>query len=232
METGTVLQVLDGDTCRLQDSRAVRYLGIDAPEKGDPLSEEATQVNNKLVGNREVRLEIGRPAKDTHGRVLAYIFVGNTFVNEELVRQGMAHVRRPVAAKYLDQLRKAQEEARSAGRGIWAGVSNVLFAIEAVNATPAVKGAAGLTNEYVVIRNRGSQAVNMTGWSLLDEGNHRYLFPNFVLGAGAKVTVRTGFGMNTATNLYLGSRTAIWNDKGDAIFIKDAKGRLVLSHIY
>lgn len=224
---------MDGDTCRLNDGRDVRYLGIDAPEKGDPLSEEATQANNKLVANRELLLEIGRPTQDAHGRVLAYVFVGNTFVNEELVRQGMAHVRRPVVAKYREQLLKAQEEARAGGRGIWSGVSNVLFAIEAVNARPAAQGIAGLTNEYVVIRNRGSNAVNMTGWSLLDESNnHRYLFPNFVLSEGAKVTVRTGLGKNTATDLYWGSRRAIWNDKGDTIFIKDADGRLVLSHVY
>lgn len=43
-ETVTVLQVIDGDTCRLEDGRHVRYLGINAPEKGDPLFDEATQA--------------------------------------------------------------------------------------------------------------------------------------------------------------------------------------------
>ena len=33
-ETATVLQVIDGDTCLLEDKRRVRYLGINAPEKG------------------------------------------------------------------------------------------------------------------------------------------------------------------------------------------------------
>jgi competence protein ComEC len=67
---------------------------------------------------------------------------------------------------------------------------------------------------------------------LLDEGNNRYLFPNFILGAGAKMTLRSGVGRNTATDLYRGSRQPIWNNDGDTILIKDGKGRLVLSHVY
>jgi endonuclease YncB( thermonuclease family) len=230
-DTGTVIQVLDGDTCRLHDGREVRYLGIDAPESGDPWAEEATAAHNKLVANRSVRLEGGRPAEDRNGRFLAYAFVGQTFVNEELVRQGVAHVRRPVSTEYRQRLPDAQDEARLAGRGIWAGASNVSLAITDLQVKQG-RGQDALNNEYVVIQNRGSNAVDITGWSLLDEGNHRYLFPNFVLGPDAKVSVRTGVGQNTATDLYWGSRTAIWNDTGDTIFIKDTKGRLVLSHVY
>jgi endonuclease YncB( thermonuclease family) len=231
-ETATVIQVLDGDTCRLHDNRDVRYLGIDAPEKGDPLAEEATQANNKLVANRTVRLELGRPAQDRNGRLLAYVFVGRTLVNEELVRGGWAHVRRPVTAKYRERLLKAQEAARAAGAGIWAGVSNISLAIVGVNAKAGVTGASALTNEFIVIQNQGSNAVNLTGWSVVDEGNMRYLFPNFSLAPGAKVTLRTGVGKNSAADLYWGNRRPVWNDEGDSIFIKDSDGRLVLSHVY
>jgi len=59
-ETITVLQVIDGDTCHLEDGRRVRYLGIDAPEEGDPHAQEATLTNNTLVGGRAVRLEFSR----------------------------------------------------------------------------------------------------------------------------------------------------------------------------
>jgi endonuclease YncB( thermonuclease family) len=230
-ETATVIQVQDGDTFRLHDAREVRLLGIDAPEKGEPLAEEATAALNKLVSNREVRLEAGRPARDRYGRTLAYVFLGKTLVNEEMVRQGWVHVRRPVTAKYRSRLLAAQDEARAAGRGIWSGTTNVQLAIAEVNAKPS-GGKDALNDEYIVIENRGTNTLEMTGWSLLDEGNNRYLFPNFILGAGAKVTLRSGVGKNTASDLYWGSRRAIWNNTGDSIFVKDAKGRLVLSHVY
>lgn len=226
-----VIQVLDGDTFRLHDARDVRCLGIDAPEKGDPLAEEAGAALNKLVSNREVRLESGRQAKDAYGRVLAYVFVGKMLVNEEMIRQGWAHVRRPVDAKYRSRLLAAQEEARAGGRGIWSGTTNIQLVIAKVNAKPA-RGKDDLNDEYVVIENKSTNVLDMTGWSLLDEGNNRYLFPNFILAPRAKVTLRSGAGMNTASELYWGSRRAIWNDDGDSIFIKDTKGRLVLSHVY
>lgn len=146
--TATVIQVLDGDTFRLHDARDVRCLGIDAPEKGDPLAEEATAALNRLVSNREVGLETASREKDDHGRLLAYVFVGEMLVNEEMVRQGWAHVRRPISAKYRSRLRAAQAEARAAGRGIWSGVRNIFLAITRVNAKPS-GGQTALNEEYI-----------------------------------------------------------------------------------
>jgi len=221
-ETVTVLQAIDGDTCLLDDGRKVRYLGINAPEKGDPKFKEATLANNKLVGGKEIRFENGRPRQDKDGRLLAYVFVGDTFVNEELLRQGYAHIRRPLAAKYRNLLLKSQEEALAAGRGIWAKAAGGHIAIATVDAD----------DEYIVIENRGNTPIDLTGWTVLDEANHRYLFPNFVLSAKARVTLRTGLGKNTKSDIFWGSRKPIWNNDGDTIFIKDAEGNLILSYVY
>ena len=221
-ETVTVLQAIDGDTCLLDDGRKVRYLGINAPEKGDPKFKEATLANNKLVGGKEIRFENGRPRQDKDGRLLAYVFVGDTFVNEELLRQGYAHIRRPLAAKYRNLLLKSQEEARAAGRGIWAKAAGGHIAIATVDAD----------DEYIVIENRGNTPIDLTGWTVLDEANHRYLFPNFVLSANVRVTLRTGLGKNTKSDIFWGSRKPIWNNDGDTIFIKDAEGNLILSYVY
>ena len=70
-ETATVLRVIDGDTSLLEDERRVRYLGINAPEEGDPHAWEATLANNSLVGGREIRMEFLRAREDSHGRILA-----------------------------------------------------------------------------------------------------------------------------------------------------------------
>ncbi len=91
-ETVTILRVIDGDTCRLEDGRRVRYLGINAPEEGDPHANEATLANNRLVGGKTVRLEFHRSRQDKYGRLLAYVFVDDTFVNETLLRQGLGPV--------------------------------------------------------------------------------------------------------------------------------------------
>lgn len=231
-ETATVLQVLDGDTCQLDDGRHVRYLGIDAPEKDDPNSEDATRANNQLVGGKNVRLEIGKPDRDRDGRLLAYVFVGTNFVNAELVRLGHAWVRRPVMRKYNAALLKAQEEARAAGRGMWANATNRHLAVVKVHARPAAGGRRDLNDEYIELKNQGDVAVTFTGWTVEDEGHHRYLFPAFVLKAGGRVTLRTGLGKNAENELFWGSSRAIWNDNGDTVFIRDASGNLVLVHVY
>ncbi len=73
--TFTVARVIDGDTCVLENEERVRYLGINAPEEGDPYFEEATQANSDLVAGKVVRLEPQDPSRDTQGRLLAYVFL-------------------------------------------------------------------------------------------------------------------------------------------------------------
>lgn len=232
-ETVTVIQVIDGDTCLLEDGQRIRYLGINAPERGDPQFEEATRANNKLVGGKEIRLEPCYPSQDRGGRLLAYVFVGETFVNQELVRQGYAHIQRPLAEVYRDILLEAQQEARVAARGIWAKVAGGRhIAVAMVHADAQGDDWQNLCDEYIVIENNSNEPVNLTGWTVSDEANHRYLFPKFILGAKAKVTLRTCLGKNTEDELFWGSRRPIWNNDGDTIFIRDADGNLILSYVY
>lgn len=229
---GTVLQVLDGDTFQLDDGRPVRCLGLDAPEKGEPFAQEATQVLNRLVGGQRVRLELGRPERDRDGRLLAYVFVGQNMVNTQLLRLGTAYVRRPVARKYRIAFVQAQEQARAAGLGIWTNAAQIKIGLLRVQARPASGNPEDLNGEFVVLENRGDRPLSLAGWTLSDEAHHRYLFPQFVLAPKAKVTIHSGLGRNTDTDLFWGSRTPIWNDNGDTVFLRDEKGRLVLAHFY
>ena len=231
-ETATVLRVIDGDTCLLDDGRMVRYLGIDAPEKGDPHFNEATLANNRLVGGKQIRIEDRGLRKDRDGRLLAYVFAGDLFVNEALVRQGHAHVRRPLAAQFRDGLLEAQGAARAKGTGIWVKATSAGVSIARVHADPAGRDQANLNDEYIVIENKGERQIDMTGWTISDEANHRYLCPRFVLPAKGKATLRTGLGRNTDDELYWGNRSAIWNNDGDTILIRDAEGHLVWSYVY
>ena len=232
-ETVTVLRVVDGDTCRLEDRRRVRYLGINAPEEGDPHAEEATLANDRLVEGKTVRLEFGRSRQDRYGRLLAYVFVDDTFVNETLLRQGHVHLRHPVVAKYRDRLQRAQDEARAAGVGIWApAVAGHSIAIAFVHANAKGDDRRNLNDEFIVVENQSQHSIDLNGWTVSDAANHRYLFSNFTLAPEAKVTLRTGLGVPTERELFWGSRRPIWNNKGDTVFIRDSQGYLVLSYVY
>lgn len=231
-ETVTVARVIDGDTCILQNGEPVRYYGINAPEKGDPQFNEATEANNKLVVGKKVRLEPQNPSRDKDDRLLAYVFIDEIFVNEELLRLGCAHIQRPLAAKYRDRLLMAQEAAREQGLGIWAKEAEQGVAIAEAHAEAEGNDWDNLCDEYIVIENKGNRSVDLTGWTIYDEAHHRYLFPNVVLEAGAIVTLRTCLGKNTQSELFWASRSPIWNNDGDTIFIRDSQGQLVLSYIY
>jgi len=121
-DSATVLQVIDGDTIVIEGGHHIRYIGIDTPEKGQAYYEEAGLYNQELVAGRTLRLETDVTNKDKFGRFLRYIYVGDLFVNLELVKQGYAEVYPKQLFpdnKHYDLLKAAETEAREAERGIW-----------------------------------------------------------------------------------------------------------------
>jgi len=126
-----VTRVYDGDTIEVIVSgrrEKIRYIGIDTPELSDTrgpvleLAREARDANRRLVGGRVVRLETDVQTRDTYGRLLAYVWLGDTLVNEVLVREGFAVARSfPPNLRYQERLRAAEEEARTAERNVWDG---------------------------------------------------------------------------------------------------------------
>jgi len=129
--SGTVVRIVDGDTVhvRIGDRiEKVRYIGVNTPEihhpwKGEePGGRQALAVNRQLLLGKRVRLELDVQHRDRYGRLLAYVWVGETMVNAELVRLGYAQVMTvPPNVRYQDLFLKLQREAREAGRGLWRG---------------------------------------------------------------------------------------------------------------
>lgn len=115
-----VVQVIDGDTIVIQGGQLVRYIGIDAPEKGEFFYEESKRANEKLVAGKKVRLEKDTSDTDKYGRLLRYVYVGSTFVNAEMVKQGCAWARAyPPDVKYQVYLESVEREARQLKKGVW-----------------------------------------------------------------------------------------------------------------
>jgi len=129
VQTGTVkvTRVIDGDTIEIGSGQKVRYIGIDTPETVHPdktvqcFGAEASAKNRELVERKQVHLEKDVSETDKYGRLLRYVYVGDTFVNDYLLRQGYAHSSSyPPDIKYQDEFRQAEAEARENNRGLWA----------------------------------------------------------------------------------------------------------------
>ena len=122
---GKVVKVSDGDTLVVQvdpnRQEKVRLVGIDTPEMAQkPWGERAKTFTERLALGKVVRLETDVQPRDQYGRLLAYVYVGKTFLNYELVRQGYAMLLTyPPNVAHVDQFTQAQKLARQEGKGIW-----------------------------------------------------------------------------------------------------------------
>ncbi|NUQ65637.1 MAG: thermonuclease family protein [Pirellulales bacterium] len=128
-EIYTVERVVDGDTLLLENRARVRLMGVDAPESVkpdhpvEPFGPEASQFTRDFVarGGNRVRLQFDKERVDQYGRFLAYVFVGDAMLNEELIRAGLATAETGYrfSPSVKTRFRRAEEEAKSARRGIW-----------------------------------------------------------------------------------------------------------------
>ena len=128
-ESARVLRVIDGDTILVEiggRQERVRYIGVDTPETVAPdrpvgcFGPEASRANKDLVEGKTVRLERDTSERDRFGRLLRYVYAGDTLVNAELVRQGYANaVTFPPDVREAERLRALEGEARAARRGLW-----------------------------------------------------------------------------------------------------------------
>ena len=236
-----VVAVTDGDTVDVvvggrEDT--VRLIGINSPESGECFADEAASALVDLVDGVAVRLVPDVTDRDQYDRLLRYLYVGDTFVNEALVRGGFAQAYRyePDVAE-ADRLDAAQAAAERDQVGLWApdacgrevpGAG--ALAIDRIEADPPGDDTDDPNAEFVVVRNGGSDTLDLGGWGLKDlTATHRFDFPaGFVLAPGAAVTIHTGCGNATATDLFWCNQgSAVWNNDGDTAFLLDPNGNVV-----
>lgn len=133
--TALVTRVVDGDTVEARvDGRAedVRYIGVDTPESVKPdapvecYALAASHFNEDLVEGQRVRLEFDAERRDAYGRLLAYVYLGDEFVNAQLVRRGFARTLAiPPNTGHAGRLATLERRASAAGRGLWGACGEV-----------------------------------------------------------------------------------------------------------
>ncbi len=120
MITGKCIGVSDGDTCRVltpdKELIRVRFWGIDAPESKQDFGQVSKKALSDLIFNKHIRLDV--VGKDRYGRTLSKVYVGEKYVDLEMVKKGMAwHY--AYFAKDAKDLAKAEKSARAKKLGLW-----------------------------------------------------------------------------------------------------------------
>lgn len=127
MQTGYVTSIVDGDTIHVDiggQNLSVRYIGMDTPEdtsQQEDYGPEATARNRQLVEGKTVRLYKDVSETDRFGRLLRFVYVDNTFINYQLVREGYANAATyPPDVSCAAYFAQAENDARTEKRGFWA----------------------------------------------------------------------------------------------------------------
>ena len=135
-----LVEVKDGDTIKVlkdEEEYSVRLIGIDSPELyknkdgewievNEPFSKEAKIFLENLLKNKQLWLEYDITKKDKYGRELAYLWVKGKkdkekiFINSQMLSNGFAVLMTiPPNVKYVDRLKKAQNEAKKKKLNLW-----------------------------------------------------------------------------------------------------------------
>jgi len=119
---GYVVQVLDGDSIRVQRGRSIieiRLYGIDCPEWGQPFGDKARRYTREKIYRKTVIVE---PRDiDKYDRVVALVSYSGGLLNKELVQEGLAwmYPRYCLEQPLCSELQALENSAATSARGLW-----------------------------------------------------------------------------------------------------------------
>jgi micrococcal nuclease len=124
-----VTRVVDGETLYAEIAgrlEVVRYLGVNAPRidhptRGpEPYAALAREINRRLVEGKWIYLVFEREPRDRFGRLLAYVWVGDVFVNAMLIHRGFGEAATSTTpTPWGEYFRSLEAGARQDARGYW-----------------------------------------------------------------------------------------------------------------
>jgi len=120
------VRIADGDTVTVLDAQnaqhRIRLQGIDAPESHQAFGTQSKKSLSNLIFDREVTVEFDKT--DQYGRIVGKILLDGKDINLEQVKAGMAwhykEYQREQSPQDREIYARAEDEARSARRGLWA----------------------------------------------------------------------------------------------------------------
>ncbi|MCA6580476.1 MAG: thermonuclease family protein [Pseudanabaena sp. M57BS1SP1A06MG] len=130
-------KVSDGDTIAVNcngEKLKIRFCGIDAPEKAQPLGKESRELLDKLTNQDRGKLIVYPIEKDRYGRTVAEVEVYsgkktekgdriNLFINSEMVRAGLAYHYKQYSGNCPNKeaIAYAEDDAKKEKLGVWSG---------------------------------------------------------------------------------------------------------------
>jgi len=205
-EPANVIRVIDGDTIDT-DIGEIRLLGINTPEKNMEYYEEAKEFLSSIE-NKSIMMLRDFEDTDRYDRKLRYVFYEDRLLNIEILEHGLGTSYLTRNLQYEDKLKKAEEFAINNGKKLWKKSDNKCAkCIELIELNPE--------KEYFTIKNKCDFECNLEKWTVKDEANHFFKLNNLPPGEQETYT----------------SKTNIWNNDGDRLFMRDEKG-LVLFYEY
>jgi hypothetical protein len=195
-------------------------LGINTPEKGEYLYNEATNFTKANSLNRSLIVE--SKGKDLYDRELAYLYDGEKNINLELVRAGYAGTYFPEGKDiHYVEFSNAWEECLN---------NNVNLCEKSTNncALCIQLKEWDFESQTVRLYNACNFNCNVYKWTIKDEGRKKYTFGNVSIKSNNYIYVIVGNKTDSGNKLYWKGQTYVWTRTGDSIFIRDSGSKLVL----
>jgi len=239
------IRLLGVDTPELNDAKTSEWTGIDESKNGklwlENWAEKATKFMKDTVLDQSVFVVIDENAdrRGTYDRLLAYIYIDDMTtdsINLQLLQEGYAKIY-PTEFSLLDSFKNAEAESMDRNVGVWDynGLITEQTPLGLVRINSSVSGDAykNLNKEYITIKNIGKNPISFDGWYIEDESGLEYVFPDdILLEQQQTLTVHSGSGENSESDVYWNSSRPIWNDGSDTIQIFDDADNLILEYQY
>jgi len=209
----------------------------------------STHAKDQLTGEQvTLHFDANEGRRGYYDRLLAYVVHDGSRFNYGLVTGGYARVYES-GFTAREPFEDAESTARESGEGLWecatenpptgtatvtadGGSTDGRLRVATINADAEGNDNENLDDEYVVLENTGDSDLDLSGWTVTDEAGKTYTFGEFTLAAGERVTLHTGSGNDTVTDVYWGREGAVWNNGGDTVTVRDDSGTVVAERSY
>lgn len=232
---GIITAVYDGDTFTLHTGDKIRLRGVNTPElrPKEDYGIEARDFVARFLIQEKVKLHYGSVTKDGYNRLIASVETEKGDVGEAILREGLGHIFLiPPEAIDLPVMLKAQEEAKENKRGLWSNPryhSNLH--ITSFHANGKGNDNAFVNGEYLRVCNISSQPLSLEGYTMTNMKGKKFTLPDITIPIGHTVKIFSGYGRHQKNpkkqlEIYLKSRSPIWNNTHDMVRIYSAEGKL------